>query len=266
MGETIASSAGTADETLTFVADAPGVTYYLRVYVYPSAPADVMGDYMLRYTPLGQIPHAVLEVTPASGAQPLAITLDASASTAAPGHSLVQYQWDSNGDGKIDATTSEPTLTRAIYDAGEATALVYVVQDDGLTHAAGAVFDSQGGYQESEPNQNVAEADELGSFPFTDFYGSVGLSPADTNDVDVYHYGGFIGTTYNFYVATDPGVLLVGARLFNAAGDQLDNDDNSDGSLTLSNTAAVNDNYYVVVYAETGETGHAGYMLSGTVE
>jgi serine protease AprX len=84
-----------------------------------------------------QAPTAGLTATPASGAAPLAVTLDASASSDADG-SVVGYRWDLDGDGDVDVETTVPVLAHT-YGAGAWTPSVRVVDDDGLMSAPAAV-------------------------------------------------------------------------------------------------------------------------------
>lgn len=82
-------------------------------------------------------PVAALSATPASGAAPLAVTLDASASTDADG-SVAAYRWDTDGDADIDVETAVPVLAQT-YSAGVWNPSVRVVDDDGLASAPVAV-------------------------------------------------------------------------------------------------------------------------------
>ena len=75
-------------------------------------------------------PVAALTATPTSGEAPLAVTLDAAASTDQDG-TVVSYEWDLTADGVVDTTTTTPTLAH-VYGAGRHTAAVTVVDDDGL--------------------------------------------------------------------------------------------------------------------------------------
>jgi serine protease AprX len=80
-----------------------------------------------------EAPVAALTATPPSGAAPLAVTLDASASTDADG-SVEAYRWDTDGDGDIDIETSVPVLAHT-YAAGAWSPTVRAVDDDGLASA-----------------------------------------------------------------------------------------------------------------------------------
>lgn len=78
-------------------------------------------------------PVATLAARPATGAAPLAVTLDASGSSDADG-SVVAYRWDTDGDGDVDVETASPVLAHT-YGAGVWTPSVRAVDDDGLASA-----------------------------------------------------------------------------------------------------------------------------------
>jgi len=61
-----------------------------------------------------------------------AFRLDASGSTdPSPGGSITRYEWDLEGDGAFDETTTSPTLWRVYDDDGTHEILVRVIDDDG---------------------------------------------------------------------------------------------------------------------------------------
>ena len=76
-------------------------------------------------------PVAALAATPTSGAAPLSVTLDGSASTDSDG-AVVAYRWDFDGDGTIDAQSTSPTAAH-VYPAGVWHVGLTVVDDDGAT-------------------------------------------------------------------------------------------------------------------------------------
>jgi serine protease AprX len=78
-------------------------------------------------------PVAALTATPATGAAPLATTLDASGSHD-PDGTVVAWRWDVDGDGTVDATTTTPALAHT-YAAGVWHPSVVAVDDDGLVSA-----------------------------------------------------------------------------------------------------------------------------------
>ena len=84
-----------------------------------------------------QPPVAALTATPTSGAAPLDVTLDASASSD-PDGTVASYRWDWEGDGDVDAVTTSPTVGHT-FAAGAHRPRVTVVDDDGLASASVAV-------------------------------------------------------------------------------------------------------------------------------
>lgn len=82
-------------------------------------------------------PVASLVATPASGAAPLLVTLDASGSTDAEGP-IAAFRWDLDGDGDVDRTTSAATTSHT-YGRGVSRPSVTVVDDDGVASSPVAV-------------------------------------------------------------------------------------------------------------------------------
>jgi len=77
-----------------------------------------------------QAPVAALVVSPAAGASPLEVTLDAAGSVDGDG-AIVAYRWDFQGDGVIDSQTTSATARR-VYTSGTWHPTVVVIDDDGL--------------------------------------------------------------------------------------------------------------------------------------
>jgi PGF-CTERM protein len=74
-------------------------------------------------------PEAALTWEPTAPEAGEAVTLDATGSAG----DVVEYRWDFDGDGTIDATTVEPTTTTTYETAGSRTVRVTVVESDGQT-------------------------------------------------------------------------------------------------------------------------------------
>jgi PKD repeat protein len=70
-------------------------------------------------------PVADLQLSEHEGTPPLEITLDASGSTASNGP-IVKYEWDWEGDGKYDKTTTSPVATHSYSKAGNFVATVRI--------------------------------------------------------------------------------------------------------------------------------------------
>lgn len=117
-------------------------TYYWHIYVFNADPE--VADYMLETKP-GIAPDAALTATPDEGDAPLAVTLDASAST--DDGTIVQYEWDYEGDGTYDQTTGEgqSSVNHTYNDGGFYHPVVRVTDNDGLTDTATDDVTASGG-------------------------------------------------------------------------------------------------------------------------
>ena len=77
-------------------------------------------------------PTAALSVSVTAGLAPLSVSLDGSAS--ADDGAVAAYRWDWEGDGSIDAETTQPVVEHT-YDAGVWHPALTVVDDDGVSSA-----------------------------------------------------------------------------------------------------------------------------------
>jgi PKD repeat protein len=68
------------------------------------------------------------------------VTFNASNST--DDGATTKYQWDFDGDGQVDRTTSSPTVIHAYQARGTVTAQVTVVDNSGQTASAQATIDA----------------------------------------------------------------------------------------------------------------------------
>ena len=82
-------------------------------------------------------PVASLAAAPSSGAAPLLVSLDASASSDADGF-VAAWRWDFEGDGAVDLTTSVPTTSHT-FGRGVFNPSVTAVDDDGVASSPVAV-------------------------------------------------------------------------------------------------------------------------------
>lgn len=86
--------------------------------------------------PVNQSPTAALTASPTSGTGSVNVTLDASASHD-PDGTIIKYEWDFEGDGTYNTTTTTPVITHA-YGVGTYTPRVRVTDDDGAMDTATA--------------------------------------------------------------------------------------------------------------------------------
>ncbi len=78
-----------------------------------------------------QLPSLSLTAYPATGPAPLFVTLESNASD--PDGEIIQYEWDLDGNGTIDATTNSDPITRVYSNVGIYTVRVRVTDDGGAT-------------------------------------------------------------------------------------------------------------------------------------
>ncbi len=78
-----------------------------------------------------QPPTLNLQASPSSGTTPLTVTFESNASD--PNGSIVEYRWDTNGDGTVDEVTSSNPYTFIYLTSGTYTVKVTVVDNGGLT-------------------------------------------------------------------------------------------------------------------------------------
>lgn len=111
----------------------PGHDLLLCVLRTGSAPSE------LDWLRIGSIaPNPALALSPDYGLAPLAVSLDASASSD-PDGSIAEYLWDPEGDGSFDVSTgAEPLLDWEYPAAGEFSPAVRTVDDDGVADQAAA--------------------------------------------------------------------------------------------------------------------------------
>ncbi len=86
----------------------------------------------IHYQPSGQAPVAVASATPTSGAAPLTVAFDGTASHDPDPGDVLTYAWDLDGDGAFDDSTSpQPTYTYTV--SGTYAASLRVTDSAGLT-------------------------------------------------------------------------------------------------------------------------------------
>jgi hypothetical protein len=153
-------------------------------------------------------PVADIVAAPDTGIAPLDVLLDAAAST--DDGTIVQYEWDYEGDGTWDDNTGNTPITNHTYSMdGTYLPAVRVTDDDGLTDTASTtVTVSAVDYDETENNDDLAGANALPAFPFASFTGSLGDNPPDYlgydgDGDDYFSFTAEEGLTYTFSLTYD---------------------------------------------------------------
>jgi PKD repeat protein len=90
----------------------------------------------VRIEVLGRNPEAILTASPTNGAAPLSVSFVGTNSTAAANHQIAVYEWDFNGDGRIDRITATGLTTYVYASPGNYQAVLRVTDDQGLTGSA----------------------------------------------------------------------------------------------------------------------------------
>lgn len=109
-----------------------------RVLVTDDGAATASAQISISVNEIGnEAPNAALSLNPSSGTTPLSVTLSAAAST--DDGSIVNHEWDFDGDGTFDATTSTEAEAIHLYEtAGSLNPVVRVTDNFGLTDTASA--------------------------------------------------------------------------------------------------------------------------------
>lgn len=126
----------TTDGRLSVTVDSPGDrTVGVRV-TDASGDTDTATATVTVEPPTNTAPTASLSVSETATVD-RAVTLDAAGSTDPDGE-IVEYRFDTDGDGRPEETTDRPTTTVTYDEAGTYTPRVTVVDDDGTTRTATA--------------------------------------------------------------------------------------------------------------------------------
>ena len=148
-------------------------------------------------------PNAVITGDPMSGTAPLAVDFDASDSADSDG-TIVQFEWDWEGDGTYDSNTGAVPVTSHNYTSGGIyDAAVRVTDDDGLTGTASV---SGSGIVVSQPPTAVLSATpRTGPYPLAVNFDASGSSDAG-GSIAKYEWDWDGDGTYDFDSGTDPTV------------------------------------------------------------
>ncbi|MCB1219202.1 MAG: PKD domain-containing protein [Planctomycetales bacterium] len=130
-------------------------------------------------------PNVVLTASPLSGEAPLVVDFDASGSTDPDGHDLTKFEWDYNGDGTWDETTTDPFVTHTYYSAGTVSAMVRVTDQYGASGTDSVDISVSLTYDEVEDNDDYLTGNMFPGTDFTGWFGNLGPDgPLDGDESD----------------------------------------------------------------------------------
>jgi PKD repeat protein len=213
------SSTTAAIEQVTYTIAADDIApYYIRVYA-----ATGYSDYTLDGV-FGAAPSAALTATPMTGALPLNVTLDASATT--DDGTLVKFEWDFDGDGTYDQETGSSSSTTHAYNIeGFFSPVVRVTDNSGLTDTANASVNAGMVYDEVEDNDSQTQTNSFPTFPFTGFGGSCGTGDGypgyDGDDADFFKFDSALGRTVDLTLTLPPVHGDIDIELLDSSGRSL---------------------------------------------
>lgn len=254
-----ASSTSATEQVTYTILDTDTAPFYVKVHAYRA-----YSDYTLDGV-YGAAPDAQLTATPATGALPLNVTLNASAST--DDGSIVKYEWDFEGNGIYDQDTGAiPTTTHIYNTEGFFSPTVRVTDNTGLTDTASASVNAGMVYDEVENNDSAAEANSFGAFPLTTFGGScssgTGYPGYDGDNVDFFTFTAAAGQTVDLTMTMPPVHGDIDMELLDSTARQLSK---STGTSTVEHINYVFlpgdvGPFYLRVYKYSG---FSDYLLDG---
>jgi PKD repeat protein len=254
------TSTTAAVEQVTYtILDSDTAPFYAKVHAYSG-----YSDYTLDGV-FGAAPEAQLSATPTVGAVPLTVTLSAAASS--DDGSIVQYEWDFDGDGVYDDNTGVVPSTNHIYfTAGFFSPAVRVTDNTGMTDIASTSVNAGMEYDEEENNDSATQANPLSAFPFTGFGGSCGSGSGytgyDNDDVDFYTFTATTGQTLDLTMTIQPVHGDLDIELLDGAGARLSKSTGTSATEHINYKFQSGDSgpYYLRVYKYSG---YSDYLLAG---
>ena len=166
------------------------------------------------------IPNASFTSSPGAPAVAQSVQFNASASTAASGHTITRYSWNF-GDGSTDATTS-PTTSHSYSSAGARTVTLVVTDDVGQTHTTTGTVTVVAGiaaaFTVSPTNPNVSDTVQFNGSGSTTTSGSTitkyqwDFGDGETADT------GTTATTSHRYAAGGGRIYTVRLTITDSAG------------------------------------------------
>jgi hypothetical protein len=159
----------TTSHSVTITGLSSNTTYNFRVRSKDAAGNEAVSR---NYTfTTSNIPPAVssLSANPSIGVAPLQVAFAASASD--PDGNIVTYDWDFDGDGLYDSSTTANTISYTYATAGTYTAIVKVTDDRGATATGQAIITAESGSLRSVTLSWDAPTTNTDGTPLTDIAG-----------------------------------------------------------------------------------------------
>ena len=144
---------------------------------------------VIQLLPTNNPPAPVLSVTPSSGFAPLSVTLDGSASSDPDaGDKVASYRFDF-GDGSALAVQPGATISHVYQLAGTYTAMLTVVDSQGLASQGVATQNVTAVNRNNPPTAALTATPQSGTVPFDVMFDGSGSSDPDAGDrVASYHF------------------------------------------------------------------------------
>jgi PKD repeat protein len=157
----------------------PGGNLYAAVLVYDNDEALVQELRLISFHS-NAAPTAALSADPASGAAPLLVEFDASASSDPDaGDSIVRYHWDWDGDGVFDGSSFSPLASHLYLSDGNFSATVAAEDRDGENDSAVALIQVIGN---QAPTALIETNRSSGAIPLTIDFDAGGSSAGEATD------------------------------------------------------------------------------------
>lgn len=266
-GQTVlGSSTSTSDQEQIVYTAASAGTYLVDIYEYTPDPNDATNYTFIARTPQpNDFPVADLQSDTASGPIPLTVNFDSSASYDPGGGSIAKWEWDLDGNGTWDTSSTSSGLETGVYYAvGSFNASVRVTNTIGFTDTASVVITTTGTYDEIEPNNDAAGAQQL-SFPLADFNGSLGPGGYDGSNEDWFKISATAGQVLDVTMYLHDDFTDLDMKLYDSDGTtQLDSSTGVGDTENINYTFATSGTFYLKPYVFTSG-GAGGYKLDGTL-
>ncbi len=214
--------------------------------------------YLFAFNAVVEQPPTICSVSPIVGQEVEPVTFSAEVWGTQP----FAYSWDFGG-GATPNTSSEtsPTVTLGVpgsYDASLDVTNTYGEDTFGFT----LTVNEPGDYDEVEDNDSPSKANQLPSFDFSSFTGSLGPGGYDGDDHDWFEFTASVDDTVKLWMHLDSGTGDLDIELEDSDGIYLDGSGGIGNEEYIEYTFQVGDTspFYLHVYAYSG---YSDYIIVG---